>query len=88
MANPLAPDAQPNEPPGPVHNEGGKVRAEDEATVGAPRWVKVLGIIALVAVVLVVVLVLVGGGPGGHGPGRHTLSSAAPGGAALLATAR
>jgi hypothetical protein len=36
-------------------------------TTGAPRWVKVLGIIALVLVLLVVVL-LIGGN---HGPGRH-----------------
>jgi hypothetical protein len=37
------------------------------STTGAPRWVKVLGIIALVLVLLVVVL-LIGGN---HGPGRH-----------------
>ena len=39
---------------------------------GAPRWVKVSGIIAIVVVLLVVVVLLLGGGPGGHGPGRHT----------------
>jgi hypothetical protein len=38
---------------------------------GAPRWVKVFGIIALVVVLLVVVLLLTRG-PGGHGPSRHT----------------
>jgi len=38
---------------------------------GAPRWVKVFGIIALVVVLLVVVLLLTGGS--GHGPGRHTM---------------
>ncbi|HEX9350241.1 MAG TPA: hypothetical protein VF877_03095 [Gaiellaceae bacterium] len=37
------------------------------STTGAPRWVKVLGIIALILVLLVVVL-LIGGN---HGPGRH-----------------
>jgi hypothetical protein len=37
---------------------------------GAPRWVKVLGIIALVVVLLVVVTMFIGGGE--HGPGRHT----------------
>jgi hypothetical protein len=37
---------------------------------GAPRWVKVVGIIALVVALLVVVMVLVGG-TGGHGPQRH-----------------
>jgi len=36
---------------------------------GAPRWVKVLGLIALVLVVGFIVLMLVGSG---HGPGRHT----------------
>jgi len=40
-------------------------------TVGAPRWVKVLGIIAVVLVLLVVILLLSGGN---HGPGRHTPS--------------
>ena len=36
----------------------------------APRWVKVVGGVALVVVVLLVVL-LATGGPGRHGPGRH-----------------
>lgn len=36
---------------------------------GAPRWVKVAGIVALV-VVLLAILVLIFG-PGDHGPGRH-----------------
>lgn len=36
---------------------------------GAPRWVKVLAIVAAVVVVVVVVVALMGGG--GHGPGRH-----------------
>jgi hypothetical protein len=36
-----------------------------------PRWVKVLGIAALVVVLLVVVVMLVAGGQ--HGPGRHTM---------------
>ncbi len=39
------------------------------AIVGAPRWVKVFGAIALV-VVLVAVLLLIGGGD--HGPSRHS----------------
>jgi hypothetical protein len=46
------------------------------ATSGAPRWVKVFGIIAVVIVVLFVIMLLTGGG--GHGPGRHTGSG--PGG--------
>ncbi|MBI4591459.1 MAG: hypothetical protein HY725_21745 [Candidatus Rokubacteria bacterium] len=39
-----------------------------------PRWVKVFGIIGIVVVLLVVAVLLFGGGPGGHGPGRHTPS--------------
>ncbi len=49
------------------------------ATSGAPRWVKALAISALVLVVLVVILLLTGGGPGGHGPGRHASSGDAGG---------
>lgn len=41
-----------------------------ESTTGAPTWVKVFGILALVLVVLVIIVLLTGGG--GHGPGRHT----------------
>ncbi len=36
---------------------------------GAPRWVKVVGVAALLFVVLVGVMLLAG-----HGPGRHTAS--------------
>ena len=35
---------------------------------GTPRWVKILGIIALVVLLLVVIVMLTGGGPGGHSP--------------------
>ncbi len=42
------------------------------ATGGTPRWVKVAAIVALVLVVMVLVMLLAGGGPGGHGPGRHS----------------
>jgi hypothetical protein len=38
---------------------------------GTPRWVKVFGIIVIVAVLLVVAIMFVGGE---HGPGRHTPS--------------
>lgn len=38
---------------------------------GTPRWVKVFGALALVAVVLVAILLLSGGD---HGPGRHSAS--------------
>lgn len=48
--------------------------AEPPPYPGAPRWVKVFGVIVLV-VVLVFVILLVTRGPGGHGPGRHTTSS-------------
>lgn len=37
---------------------------------GAPRWAKLLGIIAIGLALLVVIVILTGvGGP--HGPGRH-----------------
>ena len=44
-----------------------------DATVGAPRWVKVSALVVLALIVLVVVVLLVVGGK--HGPGRHTLSA-------------
>ena len=34
-----------------------------------PRWVKVLGIVALVAILLLIIVMLIVGGE--HGPGRH-----------------
>ncbi|RWO20452.1 MAG: hypothetical protein E5Y16_17555 [Mesorhizobium sp.] len=41
---------------------------------GAPRWVKVSGIIAIILVLLVIAALFTGvGGP--HGPGRHLPSS-------------
>jgi len=44
---------------------------EDPANdTGIPRWVKILGIIALVVILLLGVMLV--SGPGGHGPGRHT----------------
>ena len=46
-------------------------RSPDTEPHATPRWVKVSGIIALVVILLVVIL-LVTGGPGGHGPSRHT----------------
>jgi hypothetical protein len=41
---------------------------------GTPRWVKVVGIIAIGLVLLVVILLLTGG-LGRHGPGRHKPSN-------------
>lgn len=48
------------------------------STYRTPRWVKVLGIIALVVVLLVVVVLVTGLG-GQHGPGRHLPSGDAGG---------
>ena len=50
--------------------EGIMVDPESGTTKGAPRWVKVFGIIIAILVLLFVVLMLTGG-PGRHGPGRH-----------------
>ena len=36
---------------------------------GAPRWVKLFGIVAVAIVAIVVIVALFGGGE--HGPGRH-----------------
>jgi hypothetical protein len=44
-------------------------------TAGAPRWVKVFGIIALVVVLLFLVLMFARGPGGRHGPSRHMRSS-------------
>jgi hypothetical protein len=46
------------------------------ASIGAPRWVKVLGIVAIILGVLVVIAALAGLG-GSHGPSRHAWSGAA-----------
>src|SRR3990170_1069743 len=56
------------------------VRPDRESTTGAPRWVKVFGIIGIVLVLLVVIMLFTGGGPGGHGPRRHTRSEGVPAG--------
>lgn len=44
----------------------------DFVPTGAPRWVKVSGIIAAVLVLLVLIVMLASGGR--HGPGRHLRS--------------
>lgn len=49
--------------------------ADSTTYPGAPRWVKVFGIIGLAMVLLFVTMMLAGGGPGGHGPGRHMQSA-------------
>jgi hypothetical protein len=40
-----------------------------EATTGTPRWVKVVGIIAVILLLVLGIIMLIGGE---HGPGRHT----------------
>lgn len=46
---------------------------------GAPRWVKVMGILVLLLVAVLLVARLAGGGEGGgHGPGRHTSPAVVP----------
>ncbi|MGH9008534.1 MAG: hypothetical protein ACRDYF_01660 [Acidimicrobiia bacterium] len=46
------------------------IRPGSESTTGAPRWVKVFGIIILGLAVLIVGMKVAGVGPS-HGPGRH-----------------
>jgi hypothetical protein len=48
------------------------VGPDGESTTGTPRWVKAFGLIAVMLVVLLLVIALL---RGGHGPGRHALSS-------------
>ena len=43
---------------------------------GTPRWVKIAGLVAVV-VLLVIGVILLTGGPGEHGPGRHSGSDGA-----------
>jgi hypothetical protein len=50
----------------------------DHDSTGTPRWVKVFGIVAALLILLFLVSLLAGF-PGGHGPGRHTLSAGAGG---------
>jgi hypothetical protein len=59
------------EPARPDHDE----EAEDvrNAAIGTPRWVKVVGIVSIVAVLVAALLLLVLGGS--HGPGRHAASA-------------
>lgn len=42
---------------------------DPERDRGMPRWVKILGIVALLVIVAAVVIMAVGSG--NHGPGRH-----------------
>lgn len=58
---------------GPSDEDDGELAAApDQASPpGAPRWVKIFGIVGVVAVVLVAVMLLTGGARE-HGPGRHS----------------
>jgi hypothetical protein len=64
-------------------NDGDFNREITRTPPGMPRWVKVFGIIALVAVLFLVMMMFVGSGQ--HGPGRHLPSGGA--GAYTLAAA-
>ena len=59
-------------PPYPDSNsgtgEGASEGPDQRSTTGAPRWVKVFGVIALVLILLFVILHLTGRGLGGHTP--------------------
>lgn len=50
------------------------LRRESDIASGAPRWVKLFAAVAAAVTILVVALLVAGGGPGAHGPGRHTNS--------------
>ena len=50
----------------------------DQPPYSTPRWVRIVGIIALVLVLVVGILFLTGVG-GDHGPGRHLPSGGADG---------
>lgn len=54
-----------------MDDEGDPTGTEGPPLVGAPRWAKVMGLVALALAVLLVALLAAGGGGGGHGPGRH-----------------
>jgi hypothetical protein len=63
------------DPPSYPHaGDDSDVTRDRAAITGTPRWVRVVGIVALV-VVLVFVILMVVGDPGAHGPGRHMFSA-------------
>ena len=55
-------------PPYPDSNDETGVEPSGGTPASTPRWVKVFGIIILVASLLLIILLLAGGD---HGPGRH-----------------
>jgi hypothetical protein len=60
-----------NTPPDRDSNSDTGEEPDHDSTPGAPRWVKVFGIIALVVVLLFLILMFTRGSGGRHGPGRH-----------------
>jgi hypothetical protein len=58
--------------------------ADRGPTAGPPRWVRIVGIIALALVVLALIVLLTGGN---HGPGRHQSSPGHGGQLPSVATA-
>jgi cytochrome c oxidase subunit 2 len=74
---------RPDSPRDPHTGDDG-VGADRGSATGLPRWVKVLGIVALVVALLVVILRLTGVG-GEHGPGRHGDASSVTAGAVEIA---
>ena len=61
----------------PIPTDPNPPDGEPTEFTGPPRWVKVLGGIALALLLLLAALMLTGG-PGEHGPGRHSLGAAFP----------
>ncbi len=60
--------------PSPTTGTPAGAAGEPPAPPGAPRWVKVFGIVVAVVALLFVLLLFAGGGS--HGPGRHLPSGA------------
>lgn len=56
----------------PPIDPGAGADQHDFVPTGAPRWVKVSGILAIALVLLIVIVMLASGGR--HGPGRHLRS--------------
>jgi hypothetical protein len=55
-------------PTGPDAKEGSPVRSDSEAAPRTPRWVIILGIVALILILAVVAQLVLGIQ---HGPGMH-----------------
>jgi hypothetical protein len=64
MADPL-----PNPDSHPDTSDDASSRLNGGSPLSTPRWVKVLGITALVLVLLIVIVMVISGGQ--HGPGRR-----------------